>query len=261
MRIAIVGYGGMGRMIEAEARSRGIHDISTIDPKVQGAEFKEINAKSMAGIDVAIDFTHPSAAVQNIRKYCEFKVDAVMGTTGWYDKIEEVRKLVLDSGTRFLWSSNFSIGVNIYFKIIDAASTLINYAEDYDVWGYEIHHHNKADSPSGTAKTLSGMMLKNIERKNKVCYEMLNRKIGKDELHFASVRGGSANFEHTIGFDSDADCITIKHAARNRSGYAAGAVLAAIWLNKKKPGFYGLDDFMQGVIPLKIRFEVGDKDV
>jgi 4-hydroxy-tetrahydrodipicolinate reductase len=251
MKIAIVGYGGMGKMIEQEALAKGIEIASIIDFVAKGAAHKEISKESMKDVDVAIDFTHPSSVMANIKKYCELKVNAVIGTTGWYDKVDEVKQMVKKSGISLIWASNFSIGVNIYFKIIEAASKLINNAEDYDVWAYELHHHNKADSPSGTAKTLSEIMLKNISRKKAVVYDMLNRKIAKDEIHFASVRGGPVNFEHTIGFDSAADCITIKHAARNRSGYAAGAVLAAIWLSKQKKGYYELDDFIKGILPIK----------
>ena len=255
MKIAIVGYGGMGKMIEADAKARGIEITSIIDPVSKGATHKEISKESLKEADIAIDFTHPSVILNNIKKYCDLKVNAVIGTTGWYDHIDEVKKQVESSGIKFLWASNYSIGVNIYFRIIETASKLINYAEDYDLWGNEIHHHNKVDSPSGTAKTLSDIMIKNIERKDKVVYEMLNRKIGKNEFHFSSTRGGPVNFEHTIGFDSAADCITIKHAARNRSGYAAGAVLASIWLDKQKHGYYELDDFIKGLIPLKIDFK------
>ena len=252
VKIAIIGYGGMGKMIEAEARKKSLEIVSTIDPFAPTAKFKEINAESLAGVDVCIDFTHPSTIYDNIKKYCELKKNVVIGTTGWYDKLPEVEKMTKEAGIKFLWASNFSVGVHLYFKMVDAASKLINYIEDYDVWAFELHHHNKADSPSGTAKTLSDIMLKNIDRKKKVTFDMINRKIDKDEIHFASVRGGEVNFEHTIGFDSDADCITLKHAARNRGGYASGAVLAAIWLNSQKSGYYTQDDFIKGIIPANI---------
>jgi len=247
VKIAIIGYGGMGHNIERIAKEKG-HEIKTIiDPVAEGAQ-KEITKEALEDVDVCIDFTHPSVIMDNIKKYCELKANVIVGTTGWYDHLDEVKKMVKEAGIKFLWGSNFSIGVNLYFRIIDAASKLINNAEDYDIWAYELHHNNKADSPSGTAKTLSDIMLKNIDRKKKIANEMLNRKIEKDELHFASVRGGPVNFEHTIGFDSDADCITIKHAARNRNGYASGAVLAAEWIADKKSGFYELDDVMSSLL-------------
>ncbi|OVE75117.1 4-hydroxy-tetrahydrodipicolinate reductase [archaeon D22] len=258
VKISIVGYGGMGKMIEADAKARGIEIVSIISPGAKEATHEEINADSLKEADVVIDFTLPNVFMENLKKYCELKKDVVVGTTGWYDKLDQVKEMVKSAGIRFLWGSNFSVGVHMYFKIIEAASNLVNYAEDYDVWAFELHHHNKADSPSGTAKTLSDIMLKNIDRKKRVEYGMVDRRIEKDELHFASVRGGPVNFEHTIGLDSAADCITIKHAARNRSGYASGAVLASVWLAKQEVGYYEVDDFIKGVIPLKINFEKED---
>ncbi|MBR9699087.1 4-hydroxy-tetrahydrodipicolinate reductase [Candidatus Woesearchaeota archaeon] len=245
MNIAIVGYGGMGKIIAQEARKKGMIIVSIIDPKVEGATHKIVSSESLKGVDVAIDFTSPGVALENIKKYVAYKTDVVMGTTGWYDHMDEVKEMVKDSGIKFLWASNFSIGVNLYFKIIDFASKLMDSAEEYDIWGNEVHHKNKKDSPSGTAKSISKIILKNIERKNKVAYEMLNRKIDPDEFHFSSTRGGEVNFEHTIGFDSPADTITIRHNARNRNGYASGSIHAAEWLNKKEPGYYELDDFMK----------------
>jgi 4-hydroxy-tetrahydrodipicolinate reductase len=255
MNIAIIGYGSMGKMIELDAKTRGLTVKSIIDPKAQGAMFKEINEESMKDVDVAIDFTHPSIVVENIKKCCDLGVNLVVGTTGWYDRVPEVREIVEKTDIKFLWASNFSVGVNIYFRVLDAASQLINCAEDYDVWANEIHHFNKVDSPSGTAKSISDIMLKNIDRKQNVVYDMVNRRIEKDEFHFASVRGGPVNFEHTVGFDSAADCITVKHAARNRSGYASGVVIAARWLHGKEKGFYELDDWMKGILPFKITMD------
>jgi 4-hydroxy-tetrahydrodipicolinate reductase len=251
MKIAIIGYGGMGKMIESIAQEKGIEVVSIVDPKCnEEGIFCEVNEESMKDVDVAIDFTLPTTIMDNIKKYCELKVNVVVGTTGWYDHIDEVRKIAEDAKIGFLWSSNFSVGVNMYFKMIDAASKLMNKVEDYDVWAFELHHNNKADSPSGTAKTLSQILIDNIDRKNKVVYDKLDRKIEKDELHFSSVRGGAVNFEHTIGFDSDADCITIKHAARNRKGYALGAVLAALWLKDKK-GYFEMEDFLSSLLEAK----------
>lgn len=247
MNIAIVGYGAMGKMIESIAKDKGLIVVSTIDPVSKDAKFKEINEESVKGVDVAIDFTLPSVIRDNISKYCSLKVNAIIGTTGWYDKVDEVKKMVGEAGIGLLWSSNFSVGVNIYFQIIEAAAKLIDKVEDYDVWAYELHHHNKADSPSGTAKTLSKILIDNIKRKDSVVEDKLDRKIKPNEIHFASVRGGAVNFEHTIGFDSEADCITIKHAARNRKGYALGAVLAAIWLGSQK-GYFEMEEFLTSLL-------------
>ncbi len=245
MKIAIIGYGAMGRMIESIAQKKG-YDIVTVDPKAD-ASYSSIDKESMKGVDVAIDFSLPATVLLNIDKYCELKVNAVIGTTGWYDHVDEVKKKVERAGIGLLWSSNFSIGVNMYFKIIEAASKIIDKVPDYDVWAYELHHHNKADSPSGTAKSISQILIDNISRKKSAVYDKLDRKIEPSEIHFSSIRGGPVNFEHTIGFDSDADCITIKHAARHRGGYALGAVLASEFV-KGKSGFFGMEDFMEQLI-------------
>jgi 4-hydroxy-tetrahydrodipicolinate reductase len=133
----------------------------------------------------------------------------------------------------------------LYFRIIEQAAKLINQADEYDVWGHEIHHKNKIDSPSGTAKTLEEILIKNIVHKTSIVEEKLDRKIKDNEIHFSSTRGGLSNFAHTIGFDSEADCIEIKHFARNRNGYALGAIKCAEWLEKQPVGFYTMDDYLK----------------
>lgn len=247
MNIAIIGYGGMGREIERIASAKGITVKSIIDPVAKEATHKEISKESLAGVDVAIDFTHPDTAIDNIKKVSELGVNMVVGTTAWYDNLDEAKKAVKKSGIGFVYGSNFSVGVHAYFKIIDNAARIFNKIPDYDIWGNEIHHFRKADSPSGTAKSLAEILVKNIKRKKKAVYEMLNRKIEPDEIHFSSTRGGPVNFKHTIGFDSDADTITIEHSARHRGGYALGAVLAAEWINGKK-GFFVVDDFIKELL-------------
>ncbi|MFA6918078.1 MAG: 4-hydroxy-tetrahydrodipicolinate reductase [Candidatus Gracilibacteria bacterium] len=244
MKIAIIGFGGMGKVVAQTAKERNHEVLSIIDPKASEANYKSITADSLKNVDVAIDFSNPSSVLSNIEACMKHGVNLVVGTTGWYDKLGEVKQTVLDSGYGFLWSSNFSIGVNIYFKVIEEAAKLIDHFDEYDVWGHEIHHFNKADSPSGTAKTLQQILLKNIHRKTAVVEDRLNRKREPNEIHFSSVRGGAVNFGHTIGFDSAADTITISHSARNRDGYALGAVKAAEWLNGKK-GFFDMEDFLK----------------
>jgi 4-hydroxy-tetrahydrodipicolinate reductase len=247
MNIAIIGYGGMGREIEKIATAKGMTVKSIIDPAAKEAAYKEINKESLDGVDVAIDFTHPDVAIGNIKKVSSLGVNMVVGTTGWYDNLAEVKKAVKKAGIGFVYGSNFSVGVHAYFKIVDAAAKIFNKIPDYDVWGNEIHHFRKADSPSGTAKSLAKILVDNIDRKKKAVYEMLNRKIEANEIHFSSTRGGPVNFKHTIGFDSDADTVTIEHSARHRGGYALGAVLASEWINGKK-GFFVVVDFIKELL-------------
>lgn len=249
MKIALIGYGGMGKAVRRIAEERG-HDVAAIiDPHDEAATAHEVSAAALRDINVAIDFSLADAVLRNVRTCMEAGVNVVMGTTGWYDNLEDIRKLIegsdreIQSSIGFLWSSNFSIGVNLYFKIVDEAARLMNSFDEYDVWGHEIHHYNKADSPSGTAKTLSKILLNRLDRKTAMVDEKLNRKREQGEIHFSSVRGGAVNFAHTIGFDSPADRILITHEARNRDGYALGAVKAAEWLVEKR-GFFGMEDFL-----------------
>lgn len=247
MNIAIIGYGKMGHEIEMAARAKGINVASIIDPNYKGATHNEINEKSMKNVDVCVDFTTPNAVIENIKKISKFKKNIVVGTTGWYDKIEEVKDIVKKNNIGLIYASNFSIGVNIFFKIIENAAEIIDKIEDYDIYGYELHHNKKIDSPSGTAKTIGEILIKNIKRKSKLVFEKIDRKIEPNELHFASVRAGSIPGTHVVGFDSSADTIEMKHAARNREGFALGALMAAQWIQNKK-GFYDINSVMKSIL-------------
>lgn len=243
MKIALIGYGGMGKALRRIALEHN-HEVSIIiDPKDSSATHKNIKTADMKTVDAAIDFSAAESVENNIRACNESGVNLIVGTTGWYGKLPEIKELLKENKIGFLWSSNFSIGVNLYFAIVEKAAKLINSFDEYDIWGHEIHHVNKTDSPSGTAKTLEKILLDNISRKTSVVEDRLNRKREPNEIHFSSVRGGQVNFGHTIGFDSAADTITISHSARNRDGYALGAIKAAEWLQDKK-GFFEMKDFL-----------------
>lgn len=224
----------MGQAVEAAALDRG-HEVSII-------EIKD-SIDSIKDADVAIDCSLGEFALEHAKKCSELGVNLVTVSTGWYDKLDEMKKIIEGSEIGMIWSSNFSIGVNLYFKIVEEAAKMMNQFDEYDVWGHEIHHNQKADSPSGTAKTLEEILLKNIDRKDSVVEDKLDRKREQGEIHFSSLRGGAVNFAHTIGFDSAADTIEIKHSARNRGGYALGAVKAAEWLDGKK-GYFEMNDFL-----------------
>lgn len=247
MNIAIIGYGKMGHEIERFARAKDITIRSIIDPTGNNANYKKINEESMADVDVCIDFTNPNAVTDNIRKISRFKKNMVVGTTGWYNNIDEAKNLVKENNIGFIYASNFSIGVNVFFKIIENAAKIMNNLDDYDVYGYELHHNKKIDSHSGTAKTIGEILIKNIKRKNKLLFEKIDRKIEPNEIHFASVRSGFIPGTHVVGFDSSADTIELKHTARNREGFALGAIMAAQWIYNKK-GFYGINDMMDNIL-------------
>jgi len=200
----------------------------------------------MEGVDVCIDFTRPDVIMGNIKKLAEFKKYIVVGTTGWYDKEKEVRKIVSDSGIGFVYGSNFSIGVNLMFRISAYAAGLFNRFREYDIYAYELHHNQKLDSPSGTAIKLGEVLLKNFDRKKKLVIDRLNRRIEPDELHFASVRGGSIPCTHVVGFDAPANNVEIRQTARGREEFADGALQAAQWIAGKK-GFYIFENMLDEI--------------
>ncbi len=243
LKIALIGYGQMGNLIEQLASQNDCEIVSIIDPTLGN----EITTQTVADADVCIEFSTPDAAFENIVKLIELNKNIITGTTGWFDNLDKVKLMVEKKGTGFIYGSNFSVGMNLFFSIIESAAKLMNKAEDYDLFGLEMHHNKKKDSPSGTAKVLSEIILQNIDRKTKVQYDKLDRKIEQDELHFTSVRSGDIPGTHSISFDSEVDTIELKHTARNRNGLALGAIKAAKWINNKT-GFYNFTDNLNKII-------------
>ena len=246
MKIALVGYGKMGKMIEQIALACG-HEITAIVDPFLGKKFEDAD---FSNIDVAIEFSTPDAATANIIELAKRKIPTVVGTTAWQDKMDEVRRAVEDAGSSLLWASNFSIGVNLFYRIAWYAAEAFNKFSEYDVGGFEAHHNKKLDSPSGTAKTLAEGVLSRIDRKKKIVWDTLTeRKPNEDELHFPSLRVGSVPGTHSLFFDSPADTIEITHTARSREGFALGAVHAAEWLVKEKRfGIYTIDDMLREIL-------------
>ena len=177
MKISIVGLGKMGSLVQKTAQEENIEVVSTIDPHQKDADFSEIDEKSLQKTDVCICFTQPAAALENIEKIARLKKKIVMATTGWEDKLEQAKKIIQQNKTAMIYASNFSIGVNIFFKLVEESAKIINHFADYDVLGWEMHHNRKLDSPSGTAKTIVNSLLENIQRKKKAVYDKLDRKI------------------------------------------------------------------------------------
>ena len=249
LNIAIIGYGKMGKEIETSTIESGHNVKSIIDPKVKktGKYFNKIDEESLKGVDVCIDFTMPKVALDNIKKIAKHKKNIIIGTTGWYDQLDEAKKIVENNNIGLLYAPNFSIGVNLFFKIIENASKAFNKFDTYDPFVIELHHNQKLDSPSGTAKKLGEIIIKNTDRKTIAQNDKLDRKINPEELHIASVRTGSIPGTHTVGFDSQADTIELKHTARGRKGFAQGAVVAAKWIQNKK-GTYTIEHMMKSII-------------
>lgn len=233
MKIALIGYGKMGHEIDAIAREQGETIVRTFDID------STVTADALLDADVCIEFSTPDAVMENIRTAVKARKDIVIGTTGWYDHLPEVRALVKDSG--LLYSSNFSLGVNIYFRIVSRAAELMNNASDYDPFVHELHHRQKTDSPSGTALHLSKLLLAGIARKKEVLTVPPKGKIAVDALHVSSTRTGYEVGTHVVGFDSETDLIELRHVAKNRKGFALGALTAARWLCGRK-GVYTMDD-------------------
>ena len=261
MKIAIVGYGKMGKMVEQVALEQGYEITAVVDPAAlekalpSGAKlYREIVAvDDLCGTDVAIEFTQPGTAFANIKALVEKKIPTVVGTTGWTDKLDEVRQAAETIGTPLFWASNFSLGVNVFYRIAWHAAQLADAFPEYDVGGFESHHNKKLDSPSGTAKTLVEGVLARMTRKDTPIWETLDRRPEPGELHFPSLRVGSVPGQHSLFFDSPADTIEITHTARNREGFASGAVRAAKWLVESgekggRKGLFTMDDMLKDIL-------------
>jgi 4-hydroxy-tetrahydrodipicolinate reductase len=258
MNIALIGYGKMGKMIEQIALAQGNKISAVVDPFAKDASdgikiSKSIAEADFSSVDAAIEFTQPDTAVKNILALAERKIPTVVGTTAWLNSLDDVTKAIEKADASLIWASNFSIGVNMFYRIAWYAAELADNFPEYDVGGFEVHHNKKMDSPSGTAKTLAEGALSKIDRKKKIVWETLNRKPEADELHFPSLRMGSVPGTHSLFFDSQADTIEITHTARGREGFASGAVQAAKWLtSQKRRGVFTIDDMMNDLFKEKI---------
>lgn len=230
MKIALIGFGQMGQMIEKSALARG-HSISA---KITSNSKDKISSTCLHDTDVCIDFSRPDVVLDNIRSIAKLKKNIVVGTTGWHDHLDEAEKIVRENHIGLMYSSNFSVGVNLFLQVVSAAAALINSYPGYDVGMIESHHNKKIDSPSGTAQAIAAKLLKNILRKQHVVHHAHDGPVAADAIHVSSLRCGAIPGTHSVVFDSNADTITLTHEARNREGFALGAVLAAEWIAGKK---------------------------
>jgi 4-hydroxy-tetrahydrodipicolinate reductase len=224
MNIALVGYGKMGKLIEQLAEAKGHKIVAIIDSK-------EI-VGNLNDADVIIDFSHPDSVLETVKTYAKLQKNFVIGTTGWYDRLDELKELVNHYQFGLIYAPNFSIGVNLFMKIVGFAAEMMNPFEEYDVGGYEQHHAHKVDKPSGTALAMIELLMKKMDRKKQIVQE-----------HFSSLRCGSNPGLHRVLFDSPIDTISIEHQAHSREGFALGAIRAAEWLQGKK-GLFTIDDML-----------------
>lgn len=238
MKIALIGYGNMGQELEKVIADNKDHTIVSIS---YGEKNKELDIAGIKKADVVIDFTSSEIVISNIKKVANLKKDIVVGTTGWYGNMKEVKQIVKRNNVGLLYGQNFSIGANIFFALVGFSSKIFSSFGDYDVYGYEIHHSGKKDSPSGTAKKITEVIMNNFPQKKVLQVNKLDRQIKAEELHFASVRGGHNRGMHEVIFDSSADEVKLVHAAHGRRGFAQGAIMAAGFIRGKK----GVYDFTE----------------
>lgn len=225
MKIALIGYGKMGHEVEAAAHLRSHSIVATFDVDAP----LSAEALRTCGAEVAIDFTQPDSVLSNVRIAADAGVPLVIGTTGWEAHIGEVRLTVENARIACVFASNFSIGVNLFLKIVADASQLLS-TSGYDVYLSESHHRAKKDYPSGTALRIAEAILGGSAEKTHIQPELVRGEaITKDALQISSIRAGSITGTHTVGFDSDVDQIELTHRAKSRAGFALGAVRAAEW--------------------------------
>jgi len=243
MKIALVGYGKMGHIIEQIAIQRGHTIVAAIDINNKD----DFNSDAFRSADVAIEFTIPATAFDNYQKCFAAGIPVVSGTTGWTERIGEIRKQCEEEGKTFFYASNFSIGVNIFFAVNKFLAKLMNSFPAYDVNMKEVHHIHKLDAPSGTGITLAEGILEKIERKKQWLLADSDAKpfdAGKPEAFLIhALREGEVPGIHEVRYESDVDSITIKHDAKSRAGFALGAVLAAEFTAGKK-GFLGMNNLL-----------------
>ncbi len=230
MKIAMIGSGAMGKLIATLVEEKEHEITAVIDERDAGAPYAEI-AQKLKGADVAIDFTVAAAVRRNVEACMTAGVPLVEGTTGWNAEREAIEKLVLDTDGAFVFGANFSIGVNLFYKIVDHAAELFAKFPEYEVFIEEQHHSRKKDAPSGTALKLKEVVSNHIN----------------DDFSVSATRAGNIPGTHRVGFDGPADQIMLEHTARSRKGFAAGALMAGEWIVGKK-GFYEFTDVIDEML-------------
>lgn len=257
MKIALVGYGKMGHMIEQCAKRVGHEIVVTVDNFAEDASCKIstgdtnaiIRAVKSSGAEGIIEFTNPSCVIENIKALLPLGLPLVVGTTGWNDKHQEIADFAKEVGGTIMTAGNFSIGVNMFYKIVEEASKIMSEYKDYDVAIWEAHHNQKADSPSGTALEIAKRIMQNYPKKTEMVFDAFHEQPKENQLHVSSTRCGNIPGTHKVFFDGTADTIEITHTARSREGFAVGAVESLVKLSSalktgklSKGALYGWND-------------------
>lgn len=236
MKIALIGYGKMGKIIKATALERG-HTVGSI---IDLGDEELLAPDNLNQHDVAIEFTSPSTAFDNISKCMDAELPVVSGSTGWTDRIQELKNRCKSEYLGFVYATNYSLGVNILFSLNERLAAIMQNHEAYDVSMTEIHHSQKLDAPSGTALTLADEILENISRKK----QWVLQDKGKDEdLWINAIRTGKVTGDHEVIYESSFDSLSIKHSAKDRKGFATGALVAAEFIKDRK-GFFTMKDVL-----------------
>ena len=246
MRIALVGMGRMGEAVSEVAEVREYEIVARFDEYID--RYPSLPDASdmpdaLESADVVIDFTLPDAVLENIERYCRWGIPAVIGTTGWYDRLDEAQALVDKHDGSILYAPNFSIGVALLARAVRSILPLLDELDVYDAAVHESHHIGKADSPSGTALMLGDLIVAGLKRKRRIETETQHGRIDAHALHVTSSRLGGVVGKHDVSFDSPFDKLGFSHEAKNRRGFAFGAVRAAEWLPGRK-GLFTLDDLL-----------------
>ncbi len=257
MKIALVGYGKMGHMIEQCAKRAGHQVVVTIDVIAEDASVKVpagdaaavAAAVKSSGAEGVIEFTHPSTVLANIKALLPLGLPLVVGTTGWNDKHAEIAGYAKEVGGTIMTAGNFSIGVNMFYRIVEEAAKIMADFDDYDVATWEMHHNQKADSPSGTALEIARRVQKAYTEKTEIVTDAFHERPAANQLHVSSTRCGNVPGTHKVYFDGTADTIELTHTARSREGFAVGAVNCLVKLDSllkagklAKGNLYGWDD-------------------
>ncbi|MCD9186893.1 MAG: hypothetical protein LUM44_10700 [Pyrinomonadaceae bacterium] len=230
MKIALIGFGAMGKLIKTLAENKN-HEIAVVIDEADASLSAEVLAEKLKGIDAAIDFSVAEAVERNVRACLLAQVPLVQGTTGWNEQKDAVKKLVEEANGAFVFGANFSVGVNLFYRITDFASELFAKFADYETFIEERHHSRKKDAPSGTALKLKDIVARHITK----------------DFSVLATRAGNIPGTHIVGFDGNADTVELTHTARSREGFASGAILAAEWIAGKK-GFYEFTEVMDEIL-------------
>ncbi|MGA8165066.1 MAG: 4-hydroxy-tetrahydrodipicolinate reductase [Waddliaceae bacterium] len=238
MKVALIGYGKMGQTVEAIAPTVQVDVVARLRSKST-----EVDWRAIEKADACIDFSHPDAVVGHIERAARFQIPMVIGTTGWYRHMDKVKAMVNDYGLGIIYAQNFSLGMNLFIRVVAEAARLLNRFDGYDVAVSEMHHRRKVDSPSGTAYAIAEALMRNMSRKHTI-HDNCNERKQPDALHISSLRVGSVPGTHTVIFDSLHETMTLTHQAHDSSAWAEGALEAAKWIQNKK-GFFDMNAMME----------------